>query len=190
MQKEKKEKKSKEKKDGHSASKWVITVSILTFILSIVFSFISTHAMNGLGILLATFVLLAIIFVGIIFDLVSMSVTVAKEEEFHAKASKKVFGAKTAIKLIRNSEKVCSFCADVIGDICGVLSGAVGAILTMKITETMGLSFDIQFIISAIVASLTVGGKAAGKYVAKANSTKIVSGVSKVVNVFTFKKDK
>ena len=135
-------------------------------------------------------VLLGIILLGILFDVVSMSVTVAKEEEFHAKASKRVFGAKTAIKLIRNSEKVSSMCADVIGDICGVLSGAVGAILTMKITETMGLEFDIQFVISAIVASLTVGGKAAGKYIAKANSTKIVSGVSKIVNVFSFKKDK
>lgn len=186
----KKEKKNKEKKDGHSALKWVITVSILTFTLSIIFSFISTNAMNGLGIILATFVLLGIILLGILFDVVSMSVTVAKEEEFHAKASKRVFGAKTAIKLIRNSEKVSSMCADVIGDICGVLSGAVGAILTMKITETMGLEFDIQFVISAIVASLTVGGKAAGKYIAKANSTKIVSGVSKIVNVFSFKKDK
>lgn len=36
------------------------------------------------------------------------------------------------------------------------------------------MNFDLQFIISAIVASLTVGGKAIGKGIAKRNSTKIV----------------
>ena len=165
----------------NSEIKWFITVFVTTFLLSIVFSFISTKAMSALELLPAILVLLFTIFVGIIFDIVGVAVTVAKEEEMHAKASKKIQGAKTSIKLIRNSSKVASICADVIGDICGVLSGAIAALITIKITEKFALTFDIQFIISAIVASLTVGGKAIGKGIAKRNSTKIVHVVGSLI---------
>lgn len=64
----------------------------------------------------------------------------------------------------------------------GVLSGAISAILTIKITDGFGLSFDIQFIMSALVASLTVGGKALGKNFAKTQCNKIIGGVSKVLS--------
>ena len=100
---------------------------------------------------------------GIIFDIIGVSVTVGKESDFHAKASKKLKGAKTSIKLIRNSAKVANICADVIGDIAGVLSGAISAMISLKITESFYISFNVQFIISALVASLTVGGKALRK---------------------------
>lgn len=98
--------------------RWVITVFILTFILSLTFSFISNFAINGLNIILALIVLIIVILIGIVFDLVGVAVTVAKEEEFHSMASKKLHGSKQAIVLIRNSPKVSNFCADVIGDIC------------------------------------------------------------------------
>lgn len=168
-------------KKENSELKWFVTVFVTTFILSIVFSYISTNAISSLELFPATIVLILTIFIGIIFDIIAVAVTVAKEEEMHAKASKKIQGAKTSIKLIRNSSKVASICADVIGDICGVLSGAIAALITIKITEKFALTFDIQFIISAIVASLTVGGKAIGKGIAKRNSTKIVHVVGSLI---------
>ena len=122
--------------------------------------------------------------VGVIFDIIGVAVTVAKEEEFHAKASKKISGAKTAVRLIRNSSIVANICADVIGDICGVLSGAISAIIAMKITEIYQISFPIQFLISALVASLTVGGKALGKGFAKKNCGPTVWVVSKIIKPF------
>ena len=85
--------------------------------------------------------------------------------------------------MIRNSAKVSNFCADVIGDICGVLSGAISAMIALKLTENYGMSSSIQFIFSALVASVTVGGKAATKQIAKNNSTVIVSFVSKIINI-------
>ena len=163
----------KEKKDN-TELRWIITAFIITFLLSIVFSFICTNAIQLLELLPAIIILILTIFIGITFDIIGLAVTVAKEEELHAKASKKVKGAKKSIKLIRNSSMVSNICADVIGDICGVISGSISALITLKITEKFGLTFDIQFIISAIVASLTVGGKAIGKGIAKRNSTKIV----------------
>ena len=113
---------------------------------------------------------------------VGVAVTVANEEHFHAQASKKIKGSKTAIKLIRNSAKVSNFCADVIGDICGVLSGAISAIIALKLTESYGMSSYFQFVISALVASFTVGGKAFTKEIAKNKSTEIISFITKIIN--------
>lgn len=178
----------KEKKDN-SELKWFITVFITTFILSILFSYISTNAISSLELFPATLILIITIFIGILFDIIGVAVTVAEEDELHAKASKKIKGAKTSIRLIRNSHRVANICADVIGDICGVLSGAIAALISIKITEKFGLEFNIQFLISAIVASLTVAGKALGKGIAKNNSTYIVHAVGIIVSKFSLKKD-
>ena len=154
-------KNSNSKGKDHSKLKWFIEVFIITFVLSICFSYISTNGVANLNLVVSIIILIAVIVVGILFDIIGVAVTVANEEEFHAKATKKVDGAKTSIKLIKNSAKVANICADVIGDICGVLSGAISAMIAAKIAEKIGT--NLQFIISAVVASLTVGGKALGK---------------------------
>lgn len=172
--------KTKNKDKEHSKYKWFIQVFISTFILSICFSYISTNGVSKLNLPLSLLILILVILIGIIFDIVGVAVTVANENEFHAKATKKAKGAKTSIKLIKNSAKIANICADVIGDICGVLSGAISAMISAKIVEKTGT--NLQFIISALVASLTVGGKALGKEVANKNSTKIVHCVGIALN--------
>ncbi|MBR4261261.1 MAG: hypothetical protein IKQ33_04865 [Clostridia bacterium] len=174
----------KENKKESSELKWFTIVFILSFILSIIFSFISTVAISGLDIIPAVLMLFLVILIGIVFDVIGISVTVAKESDFHAKASKKISGAKTSLKLIKNSAKVANICADVIGDIAGVLSGSISALIAMKITNAFNLDFNIQFIISAVVASLTIAGKALGKGIAQRNSTEIISVVGKILRVF------
>lgn len=109
----------KEKPNSKTSNNtWVIFISIITFILSLTFSFISNTAISKLSIIAGLIVLILVIAIGIIFDLIGVAVTVGNEEDFHAQASKKIKGAKTSIKMIRNSAKVSNFCADVIGDIC------------------------------------------------------------------------
>lgn len=181
---DKNDKRYKKVKSEESTTKFYVSIFILTFILSLFFSYISSKSINGLPILVAILMLLLVIFIGVLFDLIGVAVTVAKEEGFHAKASKKLKGSKTAISLIRNSHKVSSFCADVIGDVAGVLSGAISALIAIKITESYGLSFDLQFLISAFVASLTVVGKALGKLIARKKASEIVALVSKVIHIF------
>ena len=154
---------STKKEEKHSKIKWFIKVFITTFILSICFSYISTNGVTNLNLISSIIILIAVIAIGIIFDIIGVAVTVANEEEFHAKATKKLNGAKTSIKLIKNAAKVANICADVIGDICGA---------------------DLQFVISAAVASLTVGGKAIGKEIANKNSTKIVHFVGILLSKF------
>lgn len=172
--------KKTEKKDSHL--KWLITVSISSFILSLVFSYISTTAISDLPVLPSIIILVLVILIGIIFDLIGTSVTIADEQDFHARASKKIKGSKTAIKLIRNSAKVANFCADVIGDVCGVLSGSIAAILALKIMQSTNLGNSVQFILSALVSSFTIGGKALTKEFAKHNATRIISTVTKFIN--------
>ena len=170
-------------KNKKSNNNWVIVVAVATFILSLLFSFISNTAISKLNIFLGVFVLIGVILIGIGFDLIGVAVTVGNEEDFHAQASKKIKGAKTSIKMVRNSAKVSNFCADVIGDICGVLSGAISAMIAMKLTENYGMSSSIQFIFSAIVSSVTVGGKAITKEIAKKNSTQIISFITKFISI-------
>lgn len=177
-------KKDKNNKDNSSEIRWFLTVFITTFLLSLFFSYISTTAINDIPVIPAILILIFVILLGIVFDIIGVAVTIAKEEEFHAKASKKITGSKTAITLIRNSAKVANICADVIGDICGVLSGAISAIVAIKVTQKYGFNFNIQFFVSALVASLTVGGKAIGKGFAKRKNGKIVEMVAKVLHRF------
>ena len=93
-------------------------VIILTFILSMIFAYVSTNGVSNLGLLPALLILVLVVFLGIFFDIIGVAVTVANEHEFHAKATKKIQGSKDSIKLIKNAPKVANICADVIGDIC------------------------------------------------------------------------
>ncbi len=174
----------KKNKEENSNTKWIIQVFIITFILSICFSYISTNGVNNLPLIPALIILLLVILLGIVFDIIGVAVTVANENEFHAKATKKVKGSQKSIKLIKNSAKVANICADVIGDICGVLSGAISAMVSIKIAQKLNLQGNIQFLVSAIVAALTVSGKAIGKEIANNNSTPIVHTVGTILNKF------
>ncbi len=122
-------------KKEDTKSHWVIQAFCLTFVLSLLMSYITTNGISNLNIIPAILILIVVIFIGIITDIIGVAVTVADEAEFHAKASKKIKGSKTSIKLIRNASIVANICADVIGDVCGVLSGAISAMITVKLTR-------------------------------------------------------
>ena len=70
--------------------KWFIQVFIMTFILSMLFSYISANGVSNLSLIPAILILILVIGIGIFFDIIGVAVTVANEHEFHAKASKKI----------------------------------------------------------------------------------------------------
>jgi len=163
-------KKRKKKKNN-----WLWQAFLITFLLSIVFGGISNTVVVKLNIVFATIVLIIIILIGVLFDLVGMAVASATEAPFHAKAAKKYKGAKESIILVRNAPMVSNICNDVIGDMCGVISGSIGALLSLNISNI--LNIDVIFvglIVSAVIASLTVGGKAIGKKFAIKKCTEII----------------
>ena len=170
-------------------SKWIPTVFILSFILSIIFSGISTVMTENFHTIVLLIVILVVIGIGILFDMIGVAVLTCNESYLHAKASKKMKGAKQAISLIKNSTKVSSICNDVIGDICGIVSGSLGAALTLDIVGVLNVSsVIITMIVTATISSLTVGFKAIFKDVAGKNSEAIVYNVGKVISIF--KKEK
>ncbi|WHH59634.1 Mg2+ and Co2+ transporter CorB [Petroclostridium sp. X23] len=155
---------------------WAVIIVIWTFIFSITLSYVSSSLMNNVSIGVAFFILLFIVLLGIIFDIIGIAVAAANETPFHAMASRKIAGAKQAVRLIRNAEKVSNFCNDVVGDIAGIISGATSATIVAQITTIYNI-FDtvmIGLVLTGFVASLTVGGKALGKSVALSRSNYIV----------------
>jgi CBS domain containing-hemolysin-like protein len=175
---------SKEK--GNS---WIIIITILSFFLSATLLFATKSILGRTGIVVSLLIVFIIILVGIAFDMVGFATAAADETPFHAMASRKLYGARQAIGLIRNANKVSAFCNDVVGDICGIISGTASAFIIIKIagervqaeTTLAGLA------IGGVVASLTVGGKALGKTVAIENSSFIVYRVAVIVKFFAGK---
>ena len=167
------------KKERNKTIRWVVTIFFVTIFVSGTISLISDAVMSVSGIVVAFAILLVIIFVGIIFDVVGVAVTSADEKPFHSMAARKVPGAQDAIKLLRNAEKVSSICNDVVGDICGVVSGSASATIAAQILTKTQFSWPqvVTLLMSALVAGSTVGGKAIGKSFAVNSSTTIVSSV-------------
>ena len=144
---------------------------------------VSDEIMARSGMVMAFIILLAIVLIGIIFDIIGVAVTSADEKPFHSMAARKVPGAQDAIRLLRNAERVSSICNDVVGDICGVVSGSASATIAAQILQNFDFTWPqmVSLLMSALVAGLTVGGKAVGKTFAMNSATTIVHTVGKVI---------
>jgi len=168
---------------------WLITITMLAFFISFIFSFISESTMPKVPLLLGIIILLLFILIGIIFDMIGVAVTSSDEEPLHAMSSKKMKGAKTAVNFKKNADKVSSFCNDVIGDICGIISGSAGVTIAITLSQKLGTNlFWTGLFITALIASLTIGGKAFSKSIAIRNSHKIVYLTAKTIGIFEKKK--
>ena len=163
-------------------TKWVILITVWTFILATGLSFISEVILRNVTLMIAFIILVLIIFIGIFFDLIGIAVASARENPFHSMAAHKIKGAKHAIMLVRNAGPVANFCNDVIGDICGIISGAAATIIVLQIASLQGVNFPLLGIaLSGVVAALTVGGKAIAKEIALRKSKEIVYSVGKLM---------
>jgi CBS domain containing-hemolysin-like protein len=163
-----------------------ILIGFGTLVLSVIFNLGSQFMLDFLDSIVFKFILLfIIILIGVFFDIIGVSAAAASEGPAHAQAATRIFGARQAVKIIRNADRVSSFCNDVVGDVCGILSGAIGtAILFELIFNNAGVE-DLVFstLMTASIASLTVGGKAAGKSLAIANANDIILKVGMFIAV-------
>lgn len=173
-------------KDRKKADKrWVLIISITSFFISLFFSFIGETIIPNVHISLSLILVFSFIGLGILFDVIGLSVTVADIKTFNSMATKRVKGAKLGVKLIKNAAKVSSFCNDVIGDICGIISGSTGVSIAIIISQKLGINLlFVTLIITAIIASLTIGGKAMGKSFAMNNSNAILYRFVKILSFF------
>ena len=171
------------KRERKKAIRWVVTIFFVTIVISGMISLVSDEIMSGSGIVTAFLILLAIIFVGIVFDIIGMAVASADEKPFHSMAARKVPGAQASIRLLRNAERVSSICNDVVGDICGVVSGSASATIAAQILQSVEFGWPqlISLGMSALCAGLTVGGKAVGKTFAVNSCVEIVHAVGRLI---------
>ena len=162
---------------------WNLIVFILSFTLSLIFSFLTNKLSNNASNIIMILLILLVISIGIVFDMLGVAVLTAKESTFHAKSSKKIKGAKRATKLIRKNVRVASFCNDIIGDVCGIVSGGLGAVLAISMSKYIDITIS-SIITSAIISALTVTGKAIFKTVAVKKADNILFIASKLMSIF------
>ena len=181
-------KKNSKKDESKKRKGWIFFVTVISFISSAVLMYFSSVSFNDISILSAFLILIIIIVTGIVFDIFGVAVTSAQIKVFHSMAACKIKGSKQGILLIKNADKVSNFCNDVVGDICGIISGACGSLIIFKLVSQPVLHFTpVNIIISGGITAFTVCGKALGKYVAIQNSNDIVLKIGKFINLL--KKD-
>lgn len=161
--------------------KWMLTIIILSFALTFFIGLLTERVSDALPLFVAFLTLIAIIVLGIVFDIFGVAVNVANVKQFHAMAANHVVEARFAVFLCRHSEKVSSICNDVIGDICGIISGAIGSGIVLRSAK---LFYHVDFILfsaifTAFISSLTIGGKAYGKRIATDSSESLTLKMGK-----------
>lgn len=178
-------KKKSGKKTGPDWS-WILFIFVITMVISAAMSFISSRLLGNAGMAVSFLILICIVAIGIVFDIIGVAVTACPEAPFHAMASRKVAEAPDALKLLRNANRVSSFCNDVIGDICGVISGSAAAVIAARvlILSKSKSEIFITLLLSAVVSGMTVGGKACGKSLAMNSSTAVVRTAARVLCFF------
>lgn len=182
---EKKVKKIDKKKRRFVDLNWVIKITLCAFFLSLIFSLITDELVPNINAILGILLVLMIIVIGVIFDMIGVAVTACDIRPFNSMASKRVKGSKTAIWLIKNSEKVSSFCNDVIGDVCGIISGSLGILISGTISAEFELNISVvTLLLTSIIAAFTIGGKALGKSYAINKSDVIVFKFAKIIRLF------
>ncbi len=175
---------SKKEKAKQSQKRWVLTVVILSFVLSILMSLLTSIFVESAGLFVALLALIALVLLGIITDVIGTAVTSAEDQPFIAMASKRITGAKQALRLIRMAEKVSSLLNDVVGDIVGIVSGSAGSVIALSLVKLGVPGTVASVLIAAFTSAFMIGGKAYGKGFAIENSAKIVLQVGRVMALF------
>ena len=179
-------KKDREKDAGSVRRKWVISITIFAFLLSVFMSLFSETVLRNSTLITAFIVLIVIVLMGVVFDIIGVAVTVAEDKPFHSMAAGKIKGARSSLRLIKNASRVSNVCNDVVGDTCGIISGTAAAFIVTQADE-IGFMDKTAFalILSGMVASVTIGGKALGKEFAILHAKEIIRIMGRIIAIFT-----
>ncbi|MBR7162914.1 MAG: Mg2+ and Co2+ transporter CorB [Clostridia bacterium] len=181
-QSEKKHKKQPKKK----RNLWSVKITVVSFFVSAFISFLSELTASAEHIIVTILLLFFLILCSILFDGIGVASTSCDMTPFVSMASRKVYGAKTALWLVKNNEKVSNVCSDVVGDIFGIVSGACAAAITLKVVVGMEDVWQklVTISISGVVSALTIGGKAFLKNIAIKNSKEFIMFIARLIAVF------
>jgi len=151
-------------------------------VLTILVALLSYSWIESISFFPAVVILIIIILIGVVSDMIGIAAAAADEKPFHAKASKKVFGAKKGLFLVKHANRVSNFMCDIIGDICGIISGSLGTIIVIKMVNNWQVPKSwIDLFILSLIASLTVGGKSFLKSYGIKKANEIILLVGKIL---------
>ena len=183
MKKAKNPREEKKKSGESSPYRWALTVFCMAVALSAALSLASESVLSGAGVAVALLILALFIILGIVFDVIGVAVTAADPRPFHSMAAHKEKGAKAAIRLLQNANQVSSVCNDVVGDICGIVSGSTAAVIVTHLQRDLSTtSVLISIGATALISGITIGGKALGKTVAINQCTSVVYRVARIMH--------
>ena len=164
---------------------WALRIFLIAIALSAALSLLSETTLAGADIAMALLILGLFILLGIGFDILGVAVTAADERPFHSAAAHREKGAKEALWLLRRASYVSSFCNDVVGDICGIVSGTTGAVIVTRLQSAFNVqNLLLSVAVTALVSGFTIGGKALGKNFAMEQSTKVVFLAGRFLHIF------
>jgi len=169
--------------------RWLIKIVLISVAASMVFTLASAEVLGRAGYAISFAILAVFIILGIVFDVIGVAVMAATEAPFHSMAAHRERGAAESLRLIKNADKVSSFCNDVVGDVTGIISGTTAALIAARLME--GFSAEnllFPLVISGLVTGLTVFGKAVGKTLAFNNNTAIILRVGRIIRLLRFRR--
>lgn len=174
---------------GPSGPPWwrrALRVGLLSFVLAVLVSYASGFALTRAPAIVALILVLALVAIGVLFDILGTSVTAAEQSPLHAMAAKRISGARQSLWLVRNADAVANFCNDIVGDVAGAVTGAAatGVAVQLSLILQTGIGGErlLGLLMVGLVAALTVGGKAAGKSYAIAHATDVVYVAGRVLH--------
>ncbi len=185
---EKKKDKDKQEKKKKKRNLWPLKAFFITLLLAAAVNTGSELALTDSQWWLATVLTVVILLLGVVFDVIGTAATACDIGPFHSMASRKIRGGKMAVRLAMKRDIVSSVCCDIVGDICGIVSGVCGAALASEAIDGLGLStvwnVVIKVVIYSVISTLTITFKAIGKNVAVKKANGIIMGVAKMLSIF------
>lgn len=170
---------------------WVLKITSIAFLMTFLFSLLTESTIPNVSYIISIFIVIIFILLGILFDMLGIAVTVADPKIFNSMCTKKIPYARASLKIMKKSSKVSSFCNDVVGDICGILSGSAGVAISIALSQNFGISqFLMTLIITSLIGALTIGGKALGKSVAINESNHLLYKFASFLTFFNKNLDK
>lgn len=189
---EKPEKKhlTKEQIRKRRAILYSVRITLLALALGALFSFISEIMADTDALIASSILLVLLILISIFFDAIGIAATSCDIKPLTAMASRHVYGAKTALKLVQNNSRVSTVCSDLVGDTFGIVSGACATIIALtcivRYTDGgQGAELGITIAITAAVTALTIGGKSFVKNIAIDKSKEFMMFIGKVLGIFS-----
>ena len=181
---------NKNNKNKKSKLLWTIKIFIITFSLSMFFSITSESILKKSNVVIALIIIFVLFFIGTVFDMIGVASASCKLEKYKLIYKDDVY-AKFGEFIISKADKVSSFCCDIVGDMCGILSGSAGAAIVFKLSINLdSLQIIVSSLLSSLIASIMVGLKSIGKDFALYNSNKVVYICSKISYKFLNKFNK